>query len=158
MNGHAPVELASRRDYIGLRHLADFKASEWLREHKEVQGLVPAALRDTLHERRLAAFFSDLESVLEQTWRVLRPSGHALLVIADNSVGGHRIRSHQALVDLARSKGFVEIHRKPRLIASVRRRFPIGTFGFDGPMTHEHVVVLRKPKGRTGSTRPRVTE
>src|SRR2546426_722482 len=146
MNGHAPAELASRRDYIGLRHLGDFKATEWLQERKDIQRLIPSGLRDTVHERRLAAFFSDMESVLEQTWRVLQPTGHALFVIADNSVDGHRIKAHRALVELAKSKGFAEILRKPRPIASLRRRFPVGTFGFDGPMTHEHVVVLRKPK------------
>jgi DNA modification methylase len=145
MNGHAPAALASRQDYIGLRHLGDFKAAEWLKERKEVQRLIPEALSMEKHGRRLAAFFADLESVLEQTWRILRPSGHALFVIGDNTVGGHGIKSHQALADLAKARGFLEIHRKPRSIATLRRRFPVGTFGFNGPMTHEHVLVFRKP-------------
>ena len=158
MNGHAPAELVSRREYLGLRHPGEFEASAWLQERTEIQGLIPKALRDLDHGRRVAAFFADLNSVLEQAWRALRPNGHALFVIADNSVKGHRVKSHEALAELATAMGFVEIHRKPRNIASVRRRFPVGTFGFDGPMTHEHVVVLRKPKRRAGSTPRRGTQ
>ncbi len=158
MNGHAPADLASRREYLGLHHSGDFEANSWLQERKVIQRLIPKALRDVEHGRRVAAFFADLDSVLEQAWRVLQPDGHALFVIADNSVKGHRVKSHEALAELAKAMGFVEIHRKPRSIASVRRRFPVGTFGFDGPMTHEHIVVLRKPKRRTGSTRPRGRE
>jgi DNA modification methylase len=150
MNGHVPEDLSSRRDYVGLRHIRAFKASEWLQEHKDIQRLVPVALRATNHERRLAAFFADISNALRETWRALRPDGHALLVIADNCVGGHRIKASQALVHLAKSQGFVEVNQKPRRIASLRRRFPVGTFGFDGPMTHEHVVVLKKPKTRKG--------
>jgi hypothetical protein len=32
----------------------------------------------------------------------------------------------------------------------------VGPFGFDGPMTHEHVVVLRRP-GRVSSRRVAAT-
>jgi hypothetical protein len=153
MNGRAPAELASRREYVGLRHPGEFEASTWLGERKAIQALIPKALRDVDHGRRVAAFFADLDSVLEQAWRVLQPGGHALFVIADNSVKGHRVKSHEALAELAKAMGFVEVHRKPRNIASVRRRFPVGTFGFDGPMTHEHIVILRKPKPRISPKR-----
>ncbi len=146
MNGHAPAELASRRDYLGLRHLGDFNANDWFRERKTVRRLIPKGLRDTEHARRLGAFFADLESVLGQSWRVLRPDGHGVFVIADNTIREHRVKSHEVLLELAKAKGFVEVHHRLRSIASLRRRFPVGTFGFDGPMTHEHVLVLRKPK------------
>jgi hypothetical protein len=46
------------------------------------------------------------------------------------------------------------VARRPRAIDTVRRRFPVGPFGFGGPMTHEHVVVLRRPGARRGSTLP----
>ena len=153
MNGHAPAELSSRREYLGLRHPGDFEANTWLHERKEIRSLIPRTLRNGDHGRRVATFFADLDSVLEQAWRVLQPGGHALFVIADNSIKGHRVRSHEALGELAKAMGFVEIQRKPRSIASVHRRFPVGTFGFDGPMTREHVVILQKPKPRTSPTR-----
>jgi hypothetical protein len=53
--------------------------------------------------------------------------------------------SHTVLGELAKEIGFVVIETTPRAIASLHRRFPVGPFGFDGPMTHEYLVVLRKP-------------
>ena len=38
-------------------------------------------------------------------------------------------------------------------LEATRRRFPVGPFGFDGPMTHEYLVVLRKPKPRSPKAR-----
>jgi hypothetical protein len=93
----------------------------------------------------LVAFFADLKAVLVQVKRVLRPGGHTVMVIADNTVGGERVEAHRALISLAKELGLIEIHSSEREIDVVRRRFPVGQFGFDGPMTHEHIVVLRKP-------------
>jgi len=83
--------------------------------------------------------------VLMQTWRVLRPGAHAVFVIANNVIKGERVRSHAMLLELARKIGFMEVETTPRSIASPHRRFPVGPFGFNGPMTHEYLVVLRKP-------------
>jgi DNA modification methylase len=146
MNGYSAAALASRKRYIGLRSAGKFDALAWLRASPEIHRLIPAPLLDhgTL-AKRLCAFFADLEAVLLQAWRVLRPGGHALLVIANNVIKGERIASQAVLVELAKKLGFVEVETTPRAIASLHRRFPVGPFGFDGPMTHEYLVVLRKP-------------
>jgi len=147
MNGYAPSHLASRRDYIGLRRGAEFVPDDWLQARPAIRSLLPAVILDRGSlGKRLCAFFADLETVLAQIWRVLRPGGHAVFVIGDNVIKGERIASHSALVALAQGIGFVEIDTKSRAIASRHRRFPIGPFGFDGPMTHEYLVVLRKPR------------
>lgn len=152
MNGHASDELVSRRHYVGLRHAADFEAADWLKARPRVRQLIPVSIRqDASLARRLSAFFADLEAVLRQTWRVLRPGGHALFVIGNNVIKGIRIESHSALANLAKGIGFAEIETNAREIACLRRRFPIGPFGFDGPMTHEYLVVLRKPPMRSRS-------
>jgi SAM-dependent methyltransferase len=96
--------------------------------------------------KRLYAFFADLEAVLRQVWRVLRPGGHAVFVIANNVIKGERIASHAVLTEMANNIGFIAVETTPRTIAGLRRRFPVGPFGFDGPMTHEFLVVLRKPQ------------
>ena len=117
-----------------------------------MKGLVASTVLNDPHiAKRLTAFFADLEAVLEQCWRVLRPSGHAVVVIANNVVSGARIESHKVLVRLAKSLGFDELATNHREIARLRRRFPVGPFGFDGPMTHEYIVVLRKPARRCAS-------
>lgn len=76
-------------------------------------------------------------------------------MIANNVIRGVRVESHEILLALAREAGFPVGTAKPREIAGERRRFPVGPFGFDGPMTHEFVVSLQKPKPRTRPARGR---
>ena len=146
MNGHAPADLASRQDYLGLHRAAGFDSDDWLGARLGVRKLIPRSIRENPSlGRSLAGFFADLDLVLQQTWRVLRPGGHAVFVIGDNVVKGQRIASHAAVIDMAQSLGFLKRRASPREIVSLRRRYPVGPFGFDGPMTHEFVVVLKKP-------------
>jgi DNA modification methylase len=153
MNGRAPADVASRKQYIGIRHVSPEGGKEWFDERRSFVRFVPAEIRSNGRLAKLAAFFGDLEAALTQVWRVLRPGGHAVVVIADNTVKGHRVESHAALAEIAQQLGFQEIARRPRTIDTVRRRFPVGPFGFDGPMTHEHVVVLRRPRVRRPTRR-----
>lgn len=147
MNGYAPADLASRRQYIGLRHAPEFSVESWLNAHPQIHSLLPkSTLGDVSLGKRLCAFFADLKTVLLQLWRVLKPGGHAVFVIANNVIKGERIAAHLILAELAKSVGFVEVETTPRTIVSLHRRFPVGPFGFDGPMTHEYIVVLRKPR------------
>ena len=147
MNGYAPADLVSRRTYIGLRHAAEFTPDAWLQTHPHIFPLLPTSiLNHRARGKKLCAFFADLEAVLHQIWRVLKPGGHAVFVIANNVIKGIRIESHAVLTTLAKGLGFIEIETTPRLIATLHRRFPVGPFGFDGPMTHEYLIVLRKPR------------
>jgi SAM-dependent methyltransferase len=149
MNGYSPPDLVSRRKYIGLRYAQTFDHDAWLKERLVVRQLIPATVRkEEAISRRLCAFYSDLEAVMGHCWRVLKPGGHAVYVIANNVIRGSRVESHRILAELARRQGFSESKVSARPIAALRRRFPVGPFGFDGPMTHEYLVVLRKPLRR----------
>lgn len=146
MNGYAQTALVSRRLYIGLRHAGEFDLDAWLRVHPRVCRLLPRSiLAHIALAKRLCAFFADLEEVLIQVWHALRSGGHAVFVIANNMIKGERIASHAVLVALANHLGFSAVETTPRPIAGPHRRFPVGPFGFAGPMTHEFLVVLRKP-------------
>ena len=150
MNGYAPPDLVSRRKYIGLRHAPGFDPDAWLKERQPVRRLISATIRkDQAISRRLCAFYADLEIVLAQTWEALKRGGHAVYVIANNVIREKRVASHRILAELAKGLGFEESTVSARAIASLRRRFPVGPFGFDGPMTHEYLVVLRKPRRNT---------
>lgn len=152
MNGYAPSDLVSRRKYIGLRYAPGFDPDLWLKERPDVRRFIPIAVRrDVPVYRRLTAFYMDLADVLQRSWDALQLGGHAVYVIANNVIQGDRIKSHQVLAELGKEIGFQERKIDTREIASLRRRFPVGTFGFDGPMTHEYLVVLRKPKPRKPS-------
>lgn len=153
MNGRAPEQLASRKQYIGIRHVGADIGEAWFAERRALRRLIPAPIRSNGHLTKLAGFFADLEAATAQMWRVLRPGGHAVVVIADNTVKGHRIRAHAALTEIAKAAGFDVVRKHAREIDTHRRRFPVGTFGFDGPMTHEHVIVLQRP-GRRAATAP----
>jgi hypothetical protein len=147
MNGYAPADLVSRRPYIGLRHASAFDPEVWLKDRPRIQRFLPAGLRKAeAMFRRLCAFYADLETVLRQSFKVLTPGGHAVYVIANNVIRGNRVESHRMLSELGNRCGFIETTISAREIASLRRRFPVGPFGFEGPMTHEYVVVLRKPR------------
>lgn len=149
MNGFAPEALVSRRGYVGLHCNRGLDVGTWLRERRAIRRLIPSDIHDdntVLH--RLCGFYDDLKKVLEQVAAALRPGGHAVFVIANNVIRGNRIASHRILGHVAKELGFSEIECTTRQIESYRRRFPVGPFGFDGPMTHEYVVVLRKPRGK----------
>jgi len=145
MNGHAPADLASRQNYIGLHRARNFDSEAWLKSRPKIRALIPAEIGKLPSlERQLTGFFADLEAVLEQMHRVLKPAGHAVLVIGDNLIKGQRVASHAAVVEMARLLGFAKREASAREIKGLRRRYPVGPFGFDGPMTHEFVVVLQK--------------
>jgi hypothetical protein len=157
MNGYASADLVSRKQYVGLRCAGTaFDHDTWLDERPAISAHIPAKVRNAESVcRKVCAFYADLAAVLGHTWRVLRPGGRAVFVIANNVIRGVRVESHQILLALAREAGFTAGTAKPREIAGERRRFPVGPFGFDGPMTHEFVVVLQKPKPRTQLARGR---
>ncbi len=149
MNGFAPTELVSRRNYVGLRHAPGLDCDTWFKEHPTVRRLISRVVSDDDGlTRRLCAFYDDLRLVLKQVWTALKPDGHAVFVIANNVIKGKRIASHRILARLAEDIGFIEVSNTARQIESMRRRFPVGPFGFDGPMTHEYLVTLRKPGRR----------
>jgi len=162
MNGCAPGDLASRRDYIGLHSGIDADVEAWLQDRAPIRRLMPVAPGE--HPsigRRLVSFAADLDAAVKQVHRKLRPRGCAVFVIADNLVRGKRLAAHRILVEIARTHGFSQITTNRREIAKLRRRFPVGPFGFDGPMTHEYMVVFRKPglrrKGRLKPETPTST-
>src|SRR5205823_6136608 len=130
---------ASRRNYLGLRHITDFDPKDWLTSHAKVGALVPATLRGEALGTRLTAFFADLSNSVAEMWRLVRPGGHVVAVIGDNRVGGKLVKSHAAFLRLAEEVGFIEGESNRRAIDEAKRRFPVGPFGFDGPMTHEHL-------------------
>ncbi|OGH55988.1 MAG: hypothetical protein A3I06_13150 [Candidatus Lindowbacteria bacterium RIFCSPLOWO2_02_FULL_62_12] len=132
--------------YIGLYRNSKLKLDEWLAGRAEFIKILPGKVRsDVAKGSKWVTFFEDLRLSLGEMYRVLVSGGTAVCVIADNQVGGVRIAAHQAMVHLSRECGFEVVHVSKRKIEPSKRRFPSGTFGFDGPMRHEHAIVIRRP-------------
>jgi len=145
MDGYAGSDLSNRRDYIGLSHSPEFDFESWAEERRKICASFPSAIKkaDSL-KKRLAGFFFDLEVVFRQAFRVLKPRGHMIIIIGDNKVKNSRIKSHMIAAELAKESGFRLVRMSRREIALSRRRFPVGPFGFNGPMSHEFVLTFKK--------------
>ena len=145
LNGTADAWLKTRRPYVGLRHAGGLVADDWYADRPAIRKAVPSAARHHVKwGGRLCGFFDDLSAVLARSHAALRPGGHAAFVIGDNVIGGARVPVGRVLGLLACEVGFRLVASRQRRIAWDRRRYPVGPFGFDGPMRHERVMVLRK--------------
>ena len=145
LNGTADGWLKTRKPYVGLRHAGGLVAADWYDARPAIRKMVPRAARE--HHKwggRLCGFFDDLSAVLRRAHAALAVGGHAVFVIGDNTIGGGRVAVARALASLGCEVGFRLVASRRRRIARDRRRYPVGPFGFDGPMRHERVVVLRK--------------
>lgn len=65
-----------------------------------------AALWDPTIPDMVGAYFRDLEMVLEQTQRLLAPTGRAMMVVGDSRYADVRIEVATILAELAKSMGF----------------------------------------------------
>lgn len=142
--------VASYSRYIGLHWNSKLNVDEWLSDRPALKRILPEHVGAAPRKRiKWITFFEDMRHSLQEMHRVLVPGGTAVCVIADNQAGGLSVAAHQAVIQLGRECGFNLIHASKRAIEPRKRRFPAGPFGFDGPMRHEHVLVLRRPPRAT---------
>ncbi len=88
-------------------------------------------------------YVHDMAQVMRNCHAALTKGGHAVFVIGNNSVRGRVVNNAQILAELGVTAGFEEILRVKNRIPSrglLTKRHPTA-----GVITHEHVVVLRKP-------------
>jgi SAM-dependent methyltransferase len=75
-------------------------------------------------ERMLKTYLSDLEKMLKETFRVLKPRGSATFVIGNSIVRGVYIKNAIALAELGRAAGLKLRHCKMRRLPNNRRYLP----------------------------------
>lgn len=66
----------------------------------------------------------DLTAILQECERVLKPKGRLIIVVADSTIEGRRIRTAKALAGLARDAGLTVLSSRSRKIALNRRYLP----------------------------------
>jgi DNA modification methylase len=72
----------------------------------------------------LKTYLSDLQLMLKETFRVLKPSGSATFVIGNSSVQGVYVRNSTALVEISKGIGFKLVKCKIRRLPANRRYLP----------------------------------
>jgi len=98
----------------------------------------------------LARYVRDMDRVLSETTRVLRPNGEAIFVIGDSTLAGTFVRNSRALAILGKRNGLQLQSTRRRPLAENRRYLPPPGLNASGPqlrsrMREEVVLVFAKP-------------
>lgn len=104
--------------------------------------------KDNFRAAIVGRYVRDMTKVIENCFAALNPGGHAVFVIGNNCVRGVQLDNAMILSELGEGAGFSQRLRVRNRIPSrglLTKRHPTA-----GVITHEHVVVLRKP-GRASS-------
>lgn len=140
-------EGSSRSKYVGLR--------PGMRTKEEIDAslaLVPSAagrlqaLKDTprFPLGKLCRYIWDVNGVLEQTYRILRPGRTITLVLANNSIKKVTVPIVPMVVEMLQRAGFDSVSLEEREIDSSRRRYPYGIRGFTELMRTEYLIHAKK--------------
>lgn len=92
-------------------------------------------------------FFYDLEDVLEEMMRVLRPGGACVLVLGETSSGGRTLNTPRITRLIAEGAGFIHLGTRFRSINPLRRSLPFTSQGgaLGSRMRREAIIGLGVP-------------
>ncbi len=132
-----------RSEYIGLRKGGGYSGDTDLLEMPALTRILEPFKRDPKYGA-MAQYVVDLDGVIDELHRVLKPKADLLLLIGDNVIGGTVFPVSKIVVMLLRRHGFCAETPRRREIKSTRRRYPFGVNGFSGPMKDEYLVMGTK--------------
>ena len=137
-----------RARYIGSERLGDFTPPPF---PPETQDIIDAlSQRDTKRGRVLAKYFSEMQSVLKEMYRVLRPDAAAIMVVGTSTMRGLNVQTHRCLAEIATAEGFDLVRISERQLDRDRRmmpaRFGKRTSQIEERMHHEYVLGFFKPE------------
>lgn len=92
-------------------------------------------------------YVRDMCQVVENCYRALKPGAHAIFVLGNNCVRGRILDNTAIMLELGKAAGFDDVLVVKNRIPSrglLTKRHPTA-----GVITHEHVLVLKKPSGRS---------
>jgi hypothetical protein len=100
--------------------------------------------RSARHAKLAQRYFLDMESVLSEAFRVLKPGRHAVLVVCPSNIRKVAVPTHDIFVEIASEVGFRLKKRYVRTISERRRLLPYMS-QFGGRMSTEYVLVFQRP-------------
>jgi DNA modification methylase len=132
LRGHRLVLVWMGLGVQGLRRMRteSVGAEAGLAEEDFAEGLRPALRSlgvrrlDSRHVGMLRRYVSDMDEILSEIARVLRPKGRAILVMGDSSLRGVPIRNSSLVRRLAEDKGLRLVRRRTRKLPENRRYLP----------------------------------
>jgi hypothetical protein len=99
--------------------------------------------KDKYRAAIVGKYVRDMDTVVKNCYAALVPGGHSVFVIGNNCVRGRLLDNAAILGELGVAAGFIDTLRVRNKIPSrglLTKRHPTA-----GVITHEHVIVLRKP-------------
>lgn len=99
--------------------------------------------KDAYRAAIVGKYVRDMDTVVSNCFQALKPGGHAVFVVGNNNVRGRLVDNAEVLAELGARVGFAQTTAVRNRIPSrglLTKRHPTA-----GVITHEHVVVLRKP-------------
>jgi len=137
-----------RGRYIGAERLGDFEPPPFPTTTQQV--IQSLAERDARKARVLGKYFFEMQQVLGEMHRVLRPGAAAVIVIGTSTMRGMNVQTHLCLAELAEEVGFDLVRIVERGIDRDRRMMPARwgakTTQIEQRMHHEYVIGLLKPE------------
>jgi SAM-dependent methyltransferase len=106
---------------------------EALRRMGDVEGLTGR------FRRMLVQYIHDMDSVLGEIRRVLRPTGRAILVVGDSSIRGVFVRNSKAITYLGERNRFRVSSARRRQLPASRRYLPPPTLNTSGARLRERM-------------------
>ena len=129
-----------RSEYIGLRRAeADDLDKRRICDSHTLAELIDS-FRSMPIYRNISSYVADLASVINQLHRVVKQRAHIAFVVANNTIGGKVLPVSTIIERLLKCSGFSDVETTRRTIKNSRRRYPLGTNGFTGPMRDEYLI------------------
>jgi len=93
----------------------------------------------------VSKYFSDMQNVIEEVYRVLKPNGRFVLVIGNNLVKGIEVKNHNILSDMVSRNGLFK--REMVLVDQIKSRGMITKRHETGGLVLDEWVIVLKKEG-----------
>jgi len=90
-------------------------------------------------------FTVDMQGIIREMKRVLKPGCVAIVVVGDNYIRGDNVATHRILDEVAKQEGFHLIRRIPRVLDRDKRQLPTDRGVMNNGVADEWVLHWQKP-------------
>jgi DNA modification methylase len=137
----APAYVGSERG----RMSAEFAPDGRLARLDLTQSIVARlAERSETHAKQVQRYFVDMQQVLGEIARLLKPKRHAVVVVCPSHIRRVEVQTHEAFIEIGRTHGLRLKWRHERRIYLGRRILPYMRESFGRRMDTEYVLVFQK--------------